>query len=141
MIPEAPSEHVRARFAAQRTTGTSPELHLRRELFRLGFRYRVNYPIPGMSRRSVDIAFTRAKVAVFVDGCFWHRCPVHAVPAIHNSDWWQEKLEGNASRDRETTGHLEGLGWTVVRVWEHEDVTAAAERVLAALNRPSSQGP
>lgn len=137
MTPEAPDEHVRLRFSAQRTSGTSPELLLRRELFQRGLRYRVNYPVPGMPRRTIDIAFTRAKVAIFVDGCFWHSCPVHAVPVIHNSEWWQNKLEKNVTRDQETRRHLEVLGWTVIRVWEHEEPTTAAERVVEAVNRAS----
>jgi DNA mismatch endonuclease (patch repair protein) len=70
---------------------------------------------------------------VFVDGCFWHSCPVHASWPKANADWWKAKLEANRSRDRDTDAKMIEAGWTVVRVWEHEDSTAAAHRVAEAL--------
>ena len=135
---EAPSPvpldaHVERRMKAQRRLGTSPELLLRRELHRRGLRYRVGLSVPGMPRRSIDIAFTRAKVAVFVDGCFWHRCPQHSVPVKNNATWWSAKLETNVTRDRETSAALTAAGWLVLRVWEHEDPVAAADRVEGSL--------
>jgi DNA mismatch endonuclease (patch repair protein) len=87
-----------------------------------------------MPRRKLDLAFTRARVAVNVHGCFWHGCPQHATWPTANAAWWQQKIEKNRARDQETRAHLEGLGWTVVEVWEHEAPEEALSRVLAALN-------
>lgn len=108
---------------------TAAEIALRRELHRRGLRYRVEYPVPGMPRRRMDIAFTRAKVAVFVDGCFWHACPEHGTNPANNGVWWAEKLRRNVERDRETDAHLETVGWTVLRMWEHESPAGAADDV------------
>lgn len=89
-----------------------------------------------MPRRTIDIAFTRWRLAVFVDGCFWHGCAEHrGVPKV-NSDWWRKKLEINRIRDDDTKDHLERIGWQVIRVWEHEEIAEVFERVtkeLAAL--------
>ncbi len=85
-------------------------------------------------RRRADLVFPRARVAVFVDGCFWHRCPVHGTSPKSNAQWWQDKLDGNERRDRETDETLRGAGWIVVRVWEHEAPDAAATRVGAAVS-------
>lgn len=112
---------------------TAPELSLRSALHASGLRYRVAYPVPGIPRRSIDIAFTKRRVAVFVDGCFWHGCPEHGTRPRANKGWWQEKLKANTARDADTTSHLEHLGWHVVRVWEHEPPETAARAVLAAL--------
>lgn len=133
--PEASSTSVRDRMARQRRTGTSPELALRRELHRRGLRYRVDHKIPaaGLARRRCDIAFTRARVAVFVDGCFWHACPEHATAPRANSEWWATKLAKNVERDRDTDGRLELAGWLVIRVWEHDFCLAAADRVEAVV--------
>jgi DNA mismatch endonuclease (patch repair protein) len=108
---------------------TAAELALRRELHALGLRYRVAYPVPGQRRRTIDVAFTRTKVAVFVDGCFWHGCPEHGTSPRSNSEWWRTKLAANRARDRDTDRLLDGLGWTVVRIWEHEDVRDAAAEI------------
>lgn len=97
----------------------------------MGLRYRVQVPVPGNRRRSIDIAFTRARLAVFVDGCFWHACPEHGTAPRTNSDWWQWKLTRNVERDRDTDRLLADAGWDVIRVWEHEDARAAAGRVRA----------
>lgn len=114
---------------------TKPELALRRELWRRGLRYRVDRPpIKGMRRRA-DIVFGPAKVAVFVDGCFWHSCPEHATIPKNNREWWIEKLEANVRRDRDTRRELEEAGWLVVRVWEHEDATTAAQRIEFEVRR------
>lgn len=120
-------------MSRQRRRDTDPEVLLRRRLHRLGYRFRVNYPVPGRPRRTMDIAFTRAKVAVFVDGCFWHACPEHATWPRANSAWWREKLEKNRARDAETDELLSQAGWTVVRVWEHSDVEKALQKVLEVL--------
>jgi DNA mismatch endonuclease (patch repair protein) len=99
---------------------------LRRELHRRGLRFRVNHAdLPGRP----DLSFTRARLAVFVDGCFWHLCPDHAVLPKNNAAWWREKLRRNVERDREKDTQLVALGWSVLHVWEHEDTVAAADRV------------
>lgn len=117
----------------QRTKDTSAELALRRALHSLGLRYRLNVKVPGAPRRTIDIAFTRAKVAIMVDGCFWHGCPLHCVPPKHNSQWWAEKLSGNIHRDAETTELLAAAGWRVLRIWEHEPVEEAAALIAEAV--------
>lgn len=122
-----------ARLARQARKDTAAELALRRELHRRGLRYRVEHPVPGLPRRRMDIAFTRAKVAVFVDGCFWHACPEHGTNPTRNGGWWAEKLRRNVERDRETDAHLQALGWLVVRVWEHDSATCGADAVEATL--------
>jgi DNA mismatch endonuclease (patch repair protein) len=98
-------------------------------------RYRVEYPVPGMARRRLDMAFTRAKVAVLIDGCFWHGCPEHATQPKANAEWWRQKLDRNMARDRETTEHLVAQGWTVLRFWEHEAPAAVAAQVAAAVEQ------
>ncbi|MFD8821153.1 very short patch repair endonuclease [Streptomyces sp. NPDC059605] len=108
---------------------TSPELAVRRILHQAGLRYRVHVPVPGLSRRSIDIAFTRHKIAVLLDGCFWHGCPIHATSPKSNADWWRAKLERNVMRDQETMEHLSALGWVVLRFWEHEAPDTVAARV------------
>lgn len=119
----------------QASKDTGIELAVRRLLHADGLRYRVEYPVPGMARRRIDVAFTRAKVAVLIDGCFWHGCPLHATQPKANAEWWRNKLDRNMARDRETTEHLTALGWTVLRFWEHEDPAEVAARVGAAVER------
>lgn len=110
---------------------TKPELNLRRELHGRGFRYRVQMKVPGNNRRTIDVAFTRARLAVFVDGCFWHGCPEHHVLPRTNPAWWTWKVDRNIERDRDTDRLLHEAGWAVVRVWEHEDAVVASARVVA----------
>lgn len=127
--PAPLDEATSARLARQPRSSTKPELALRRELHRRGLRYRVNHPgLPGRP----DIALTRAKIAVFVDGCFWHRCPQHGTMPRNNRDWWQAKLDRNVARDRAKDTALADLGWTAMHVWEHEAPAAAADRIAAA---------
>lgn len=122
-----------ARMSRQRRAHTAPELALRRELHRRGLRYFVDRaPIRGQRRRA-DVVFPRRRIAVYVDGCFWHRCPDHATDPKNNAAWWAEKLAGNVARDRATDTALREAGWQVVRIWEHEDPVRAADRVQAAL--------
>lgn len=116
-------------MARQARRDTAPELLLRRELHRRGLRYRVDAPLPDMPRRRADVLFTRARVAVFVDGCFWHSCPTHGTAPSNNEAWWAAKLARNVKRDRETDAHLASLGWLVIRVWEHDDTVVAAGRI------------
>lgn len=108
---------------------TKPELALRRELHRRGFRFRVQMKVPNNRRRTIDIAFTRARLAVYVDGCFWHGCPEHHVAPRANAEWWVWKVERNRARDRDTDARLLEIGWTPLRIWEHEHIESAAQRV------------
>lgn len=117
----------------QRRQDTRPEVAIRRRLHAAGFRYRIGLKVPGMPRRSIDIAFTRTKTAIFVDGCFWHACPDHATWPQTNGTWWRQKLERNAARDRETDTSLRSAGWEVVRIWEHESPATAVERISRVL--------
>lgn len=129
--PFASSDAVRRRMSAQRREGTAPELVLRRALHALGLRYRLHKaPLPGL-RRKADIVFGPARVAVFVDGCFWHGCPEHGRRAHRVNGWyWPDKIARNRERDQETGELLSSAGWLVVRVWEHE-VTEPAVRLAA----------
>jgi DNA mismatch endonuclease (patch repair protein) len=121
-------------MSRQARAGTAPEMALRRLLHRNGLRYRVGWPVPGRPRRTVDIAFTRPRVAINIHGCFWHGCPEHGTAPQANSAWWKEKLERNRARDEDTRRHLEERGWTLVEVWEHEAPEDAFRRVVTALN-------
>lgn len=114
-----------------RRTSTSAELDLRRVLHARGLRYRVNVPVLPDKRRRVDVVFRHARLAVFVDGCFWHGCPQHATWPASNADFWRDKIEANRERDTDTNSRLEEAGWRVVRVWEHEDPSVAADRIEA----------
>lgn len=120
-------------MSRQKARDTGVELALRRALHALGLRYRVHRRPIAAVRREADVVFTRAKVAVFVDGCFWHGCPEHATWPKTNADFWRAKIEGNRRRDRDTDARLRAEGWRVVRVWEHEDPAAAAGRVHAVI--------
>lgn len=114
---------------ATRQRDTPAEVALRSALHRLGLRFRVQRrPVAGLKRRA-DIVFAPARVAVFVDGCFWHGCPEHATWPKKNALWWREKIEGNRRRDADTDARLEAAGWLSVRVWAHEKPAEAAERV------------
>jgi DNA mismatch endonuclease (patch repair protein) len=122
-------------MSRQASRDTAPEVAVRKLLHAAGYRYRINERVPGMSRRTIDIAFTRAKVAVMIDGCFWHGCPEHATRPKANSEWWREKLDRNIARDLETTEHLTAAGWTVLRFWEHAPPAGVAEQVAAAVDQ------
>ncbi|WP_208446852.1 very short patch repair endonuclease [Streptomyces sp. SUK 48] len=118
-------------MSRQKSRNTQVEIALRRALHAAGLRYRVHRrPLKGV-RREADVVFGPTKVAVFVDGCFWHGCPVHATWPKNNSDFWRTKIETNRRRDRDTDQRLISAGWLPVRVWEHEDPVVAAARVLA----------
>jgi DNA mismatch endonuclease, patch repair protein len=117
----------------QRRRDTTLEVRIRKALHRTGFRFRVDYRPEKSLRCRGDIVFTRRKLIVFVDGCFWHGCPLHATAPAHNAEWWRQKLDANIERDRRNTRALEALGWTVVRVWEHENSDDAVSRIQAAV--------
>ena len=119
---------------ANRRKDTKPEIALRSELHRRGLRFRKDHRVEGDGRSSrVDIVFTRQRLAVFVDGCFWHGCPQHMQQPKANSEWWRQKLETNQRRDQLIDDALERAGWRVLRLWEHVPPGDAADRVQAAL--------
>jgi DNA mismatch endonuclease (patch repair protein) len=124
------------RMSRQRRRDTGAEQVLRSALHALGYRYTVDSPLPGLTRRRSDLTFSRRRIVVFVDGCFWHRCPQHGTLPKRNSDWWAKKLERNVERDVETNTQLEASGWRVVRIWEHEPVDLAVAKVVAVLGPP-----
>ncbi|MGW7487074.1 very short patch repair endonuclease [Streptomyces sp. NPDC054786] len=137
--PVSPSSPgVSARMRRQGRLDTKPELAVRRLLHASGLRYRLQRRVPGMARRTIDIAFPGLHIAVFLDGCFWHGCPEHATSPKANAQWWRTKLEGNMARDAETTSHLESAGWTVLRFWEHETPESVAEQVTQAVQAAKS---
>jgi DNA mismatch endonuclease (patch repair protein) len=119
---------------ANRRTNTKPEVALRSALHRMGFRYRKDLRLDlGEVKVRPDIVFTAKKVAVFVDGCFWHVCPEHGRQPTVNEWYWTPKLRRNMERDRRVNAALEAAGWRVVRLWEHEPLTAAVAAVVAAV--------
>lgn len=118
--PAAISDKVSGNMRSMPEHSTGPEMAVRRLLFQKGLRYRVQYPVPGASRRSIDIAFSGIKVAIFIDGCFWHGCTEHRNIPSHNRDWWKNKIEQNRLRDRDTDQKLCDAGWYVLRFWEHD---------------------
>ena len=125
----AVSPAVRANMQANRWRDTKPELALRSELFRRGLRYWVNRkPLPSL-RRTADIVFPSARVAVFVDGCFWHGCPDHHTFSKTNPEFWAGKVRENRARDADTNSRLEAEGWVPIRVWEHEVAQDAADHI------------
>jgi DNA mismatch endonuclease (patch repair protein) len=100
-----------------------------------GLRFRVAYRPERSLRRTADIVFTKRRIAVFIDGCYWHACPEHGTVARANATYWSDKLERNVARDADTTEQLTEAGWTVLRFWEHEDPDAVFATVLAAVRR------
>lgn len=116
-------------MVATRRRDTAPELQLRSALHSAGLRFRVDeIPIRGLRCRA-DVVFRSARVAVFVNGCFWHGCPEHATWPKHNAEWWRKKIEGNRARDERVDETLRAAGWIVMRVWEHDDVRDAARAI------------
>ena len=138
--PGSTGEAVSRRMSTLRRKDNEAELAVRRLLHAAGYRYRVHYPVPGLPRRTIDIAFTRAKVAVFIDGCFWHGCPEHGSQPRSNAEWWATKLAANAARDAETSAALEHSGWLVVRAWEHAKPTEVLDAVARALRSRAETG-
>lgn len=128
--PMAVSESSRAVMRANRAE-SAPERALRSVLHRRGLRFRKHVALLPGARCRPDVVFSPAQVAVFVDGCFWHRCPAHYRPSQQNSRWWDLKLTRNVQRDREQDRLLADAGWLVLRVWEHEDPKTAADRIIA----------
>jgi DNA mismatch endonuclease, patch repair protein len=125
--PVSPETSKRMARTAQRDNVR--ERALRAELHRRGLRFRLHRRLIDGTRRSVDIVFPAPKIAVFVDGCFWHGCPTHGTWPKNNAEWWRTKIDANIQRDRNTDSCLKELGWTVIRVWEHEPVIKATDRI------------
>lgn len=116
-----------------RSRDTKPEIALRSELHARGLRFRVDHRVLSSVRRRPDIVFSGPKVAVYVDGCFWHGCPEHGTWPKANADFWREKIEANRARDLDTDRRMRSEGWVVERVWEHEPIEQAANRVQATV--------
>ncbi|MEQ9244500.1 MAG: very short patch repair endonuclease, partial [Nitratireductor sp.] len=140
-MPDVLTEKQRSYCMSQiRGRNTGPEMKLRRVLWRAGLRYRLASKLPGRP----DIVFPRQKVAIFVDGCFWHACPKHRIMPKSNARFWADKIERTVRRDREVNTRLSDLGWTVLRFWEHdvntdlEGIAFQIERVLSGIERAST---
>jgi DNA mismatch endonuclease, patch repair protein len=136
--PTSPAVSARMRRNPRRDTG--PEIALRSELHRRGLRFRKDLPlrVPGRVVRP-DVVFTRARVAVFVDGCFWHACPIHGNQPRANTEYWRPKLARNVARDRAVDSALQAAGWRVLRAWEHEPPASVADRLWAMLGAPAER--
>ena len=134
----ASSSAARNVMRSNRRRDTSPELAIRRAVHALGLRFRVDArPLSDINRRA-DLVFRRARVAVFVDGCYWHGCPDHYNPPRTNSGYWSSKIGRNRSRDALVDSELQAAGWSPLRIWEHEPTEAALDRVVQAVMRTRS---
>ena len=131
------SKEVSERMKRKPTKDSKPELRLRKAIYGLGFRYRLHRKdLPGKP----DIAFGPAKVAVFVDGCFWHNCPEHGTIPKNNREWWLEKFQRNRERDTLKDEQLKEMGWLPVHVWEHEDPDTAARNIKKLIKERLRKG-
>ncbi|MGP2439687.1 very short patch repair endonuclease [Streptomyces sp. JW3] len=137
----ASSAARRRNMQAIRSRDTKPEIAIRRLVHATGLRYRVAArPVPDL-RRTADMVFRSAKVAVFIDGCYWHGCPEHYVSPKTNSGYWSEKVVRNVTRDRDTDERLREAGWLVLRFWEHEPSDACADKIAATVLARRERGP
>lgn len=140
-MPRTLNPTGRRSMESNKNRDTKPELALRHAVHALGLRYRVSVrPLPAV-RRIADMVFTRARVAVFLDGCFWHGCPVHHTKAATNARYWAEKVQRNRERDAETDRLFGEAGWLVIRIWEHEDPREAAQRIAAHVRNRRGEHP
>lgn len=121
----------------QRTRGRDNpfEVLIRSQLYAKGIRYRAHYPVPGMKRITCDIAVPKLRIAVFLDGCFWHGCDIHPPSVKKNTAFWMEKIERNRARDIRVREHLAEIGWTPLRFWEHETVEAIVKRIVSTVEQ------
>lgn len=127
--PSASSGAALARMKAAKPTDTAPELAIRSVLTQKGLSFQIDEkPIDNLNRKA-DIIFRPVKVAVFVDGCFWHGCPIHGTKAKANAEFWASKIKQNQERDLDTTRRLEASGWKVIRVWEHENPEEVSQKI------------
>lgn len=132
--PRPSNELASRRMRNTHSRDTPPEMAVRRLLHSRGFRYRVDTrPLPELNRRA-DLVFRKVKVAVFIDGCFWHVCPEHGSYPKANATWWAQKLRKNVERDRDTNLRLAAEGWKVIRIWEHVPPEIAADMVENAVS-------
>ena len=131
--PQPSTPSVRHLMQSVRRTGTKPEKHIGEELFQRGLQFNTDTRPIAELRLTADLVFLPEKLSVFIDGCFWHGCPNHFRPPFTNSDWWEEKVSETVRRDARQSVRLNDAGWSVVRVWEHEDPSEAADRIIAAL--------
>lgn len=137
----ASSAAVSRRMARTPGKDNPRERQLRSALHHQGMRFRIHYPaIPG-TKRSIDIAFTRSRLAVFCDGCFWHGCPIHATLPKANREWWMGKIATNKARDFDTDTRLANSGWAVLRIWEHVPVDDAVSLIRLRLQQISADEP
>jgi DNA mismatch endonuclease, patch repair protein len=142
-----PLPETRRRMKSVRQAHTNIEREVRSVLFRLGLRFRVNRIVVPGSRRRADVVFAKSRLAIFIDGCFWHSCPQHKTMPKTNTRWWRAKLAANVKRDRDSDRELRKYGWKVIRVWEHQCTDTVARRVLKALadrkrhSNPNSNAP
>lgn len=131
------SEQRRRCMSSVRSKNTAIEMQLRRALWKAGLRYRVNFRLPGKP----DIVFPKRKIAVFIDGCFWHGCPIHGSVPKTNANFWEAKIKGNIERDQRITAQLTTDGWLVIRIWEHEIkkcLDAIVENIIQILRIPDA---
>lgn len=133
LAPRASSAHARLVMQGNRSRDTKPERLIRSLLHRRGLRFRKHLRPVKALRCTADIVFPRERCAVFVDGCFWHGCPLHGEQPVANAEYWKNKIRRNRSRDLRNTQALIDAGWLVIRVWEHEDPEEVANRIEAAL--------
>jgi len=139
LTPQASSPEAAKRMRANRRRDSKPEVAIRSELHRRGYRFRVDRPIAvGSGRVRPDLVFPKSKVAVFVDGCFWHSCPDHATRPKRNATYWTAKLEENVRRDQRNTRELGEAGWKVIRIWAHVPPDQAASEIEDALKASSA---
>lgn len=135
----ASSPAARKAMQGNRSRDTKPELAVRRLIHAAGLRYRVDVRPEHEIARRADIVFTKQRIAVFIDGCYWHGCEQHArIPTSANADYWSSKITRNAERDEDTNRQLEAAGWTVLRFWEHEEPGLVRDRVIAAMRARST---
>ena len=135
----ASSPAVRKSMLGNKRRDTQIELSVRRLLHARGLRYWVDFA-PLDKRRRADIVFTRQRVAVFIDGCFWHGCPLHYIQPKTNAHYWWPKIETNIARDLENTRRLGDAGWTVIRFWEHEDPDEVADSIAELIDALREKG-
>jgi DNA mismatch endonuclease, patch repair protein len=137
-VPAASSAAAKKRMQSTGQRDTVPEIELRLILHRMGLRYRIDRkPIPQLRRRA-DIVFVSARVAVYIDGCFWHGCPLHATWPKANAAFWRKKIEANRLRDSDTNSRLAEAGWMVIRIWEHEDPQTVAQHIANTVRQRRS---
>ena len=133
----ASSPAVRSVMQANKGRDTKPEIAVRSAAHALGLRYRVGIRPEPSIRRTADIVFPKARVAVFIDGCFWHGCPQHYRPTKRNTEFWTTKIAANVARDHDTDNRLIECGWRVLRIWEHEEPISAATKIRSIVTAPS----